>query len=113
MTPQLLKSGVTDALVELLKPIQADFQASSEWQEIEKKAYPPAEPEKKKKKPKDKGSRYPGGTAKGSTEKQLTDAQVKAQPDGSVEGPGMVKVALGEGIEEAMEKLDVDANHVR
>ncbi|GAM86608.1 hypothetical protein ANO11243_046220 [Dothideomycetidae sp. 11243] len=71
LTPQLLKNGVTAALNEILKPIQAAFQASTEWQEIEKKAYPPPE-QKKKKEKKDKGSRHPGA--------------VKVQPDGRVEG---------------------------
>lgn len=63
LTPQLLKAGVTAALNELLAPIQAEFQASQEWQEIEKQAYPPAEPGKKGKKVKDKGTRHPGATA--------------------------------------------------
>jgi len=64
LTPQLLKASVTAALNELLAPIQAEFQASQEWQEIEKQAYPPAEPEKKtKKKVKDKGTRHPGAAA--------------------------------------------------
>ncbi|KAL2367357.1 tyrosyl-tRNA synthetase [Blastomyces gilchristii SLH14081] len=64
LTPQLLKAAVTTALNKLLAPVQAAFQANPDWQEVEKKAYPPPpEPEKKKKKPKDKGSRYPGGGA--------------------------------------------------
>ncbi len=63
LTPQLLKSAVTTALTELLAPCQKEFLASKEWQEIEKAAYPPAEPEKKKKKVKDKGTRHPGAMA--------------------------------------------------
>lgn len=94
LTPQLLKGAITKALVDLLMPIQTEFKASSEWQEVEKKAYPPAEPAKKKKTPKDKGSRYPGA--------------VTAQPDGSVEGPGKETVDVGTGAEEALEKLDVN-----
>lgn len=94
LTPQMLKASVTKALVDLLTPIQAEFLSSKEWQEIEKKAYPSQEPVKKKKAPKDKGSRYPGG--------------VKAQPDGSVEGPGKESVEVGTGAEEAMSNLDVD-----
>ena len=63
LTPQLLKSGVIEALNKLLAPVQAEYQATPAWQAIEKKAYPPAEPLKKpKKQPKDKGSKYPGGT---------------------------------------------------
>jgi tyrosyl-tRNA synthetase len=94
LTPQLLKGAVTKALVDLLTPIQAEFQASAEWQEVEKRAYPPAEPVKKKKTPKDKGSRYPGA--------------VKAKPDGSVEGPCKETVEVGTDAEEAMSRLDVD-----
>lgn len=62
LTPQILKPAVTEALIGLLEPIRAEFEASSEWQEIEKKAYPSTKPEdkKKKKEKKDKGSRYPG-----------------------------------------------------
>ncbi|KAL1979205.1 hypothetical protein VTN96DRAFT_6508 [Rasamsonia emersonii] len=97
LTPQLLKAAVTEALNNLLAPIQEEFQASKEWQEVEKKAYPPPpEPEKKKKKPKDKGSRYPGGKG-----------PVTAQPDGSVEGKDADKVSVGEDAREAMEKLAV------
>ncbi|KAI1491725.1 hypothetical protein F5X96DRAFT_630157 [Biscogniauxia mediterranea] len=58
LTPQLLKPAVAKVLIELTAPIQAAFQASPEWQEITQRAYPP--PEKKVKKVKDKGSRYPG-----------------------------------------------------
>ena len=74
LTPQLLKAGVTAALNELLAPIQAEFLANEEWQEVEKQAYPPAEPEKKKKKVKDKGTRHPG-----------TAAQVNGVPEEKVE----------------------------
>jgi tyrosyl-tRNA synthetase len=94
LTPQLLKGAVTKALVDLLTPIQAEFQASAEWQEVEKRAYPPAEPVKKKKTPKDKGSRYPGA--------------VKAKPNGSVEGPCKETVEVATGADEAMSRLDVD-----
>jgi tyrosyl-tRNA synthetase len=59
LTPQLLKAAVSDALVDLMAPIQEAFQASKEWQEIALKAYPP--PEKKVKKEKKLGTRYPGG----------------------------------------------------
>jgi tyrosyl-tRNA synthetase len=96
LTPQLLKSGAADALVDLLAPIQADFQASKEWQEIEKKAYPPAEPAKKKKTPKDKGSKYPGAS------------NVSTKPDGTLEGEGKEEVEIGLGAEEAMSNLDIN-----
>lgn len=96
LTPQLLKSGVSAALVDILGEIQEEFQNNKEWQEIEKKAYPPPpEPEKKKKKVKDKGSRHPG------------TGKVVAQPDGSVEGADKTKVSVGESVEKAMEKMEV------
>ncbi|KAJ9608769.1 Tyrosine--tRNA ligase cytoplasmic [Cladophialophora chaetospira] len=96
LTPQLLKGGASDALVDLLAPIQEEFKASPDWQEIEKKAYPPAEPAKKKKQPKDKGSKYPGGT-------------VAAKPDGSVEGEGKAKVDVGKSAEKAMSNLAINS----
>lgn len=99
LTPQLLKGAVTKALVDILTPIQAEFLASPEWREVEKKAYPPAEPAKKKKTPKDKGSRYPGA--------------VKANPDGSVDGPGKETVEVGSGAEEAMSRLEVNGGGMR
>ncbi len=96
LTPQLLKAGTTTALVDLLAPIQAEFQSSQEWQEVEKKAYPPTEPVKKKKQPKDKGSRYPGG------------GNIKSKPDGTVEGENTQEVEVGRNAEEAMAKLAVN-----
>ncbi|KIY01602.1 uncharacterized protein Z520_03154 [Fonsecaea multimorphosa CBS 102226] len=96
LTPQLLKAGAATALVELLAPIQAEFQASPEWQEIEKKAYPPPEPAKKKKQPKDKGSRYPGAS------------NVTSKPDGSIEGEGKEEVEVGKTAEQAMSNLDIN-----
>lgn len=50
---------MTKALNEIMAPIQAEYQASKEWQEITLKAYPPPEPAKKVKKVKDKGTRHP------------------------------------------------------
>lgn len=43
-----------------MAPIHEAYQASPEWQEITLKAYPPPVAQKKQKKVKDKGSRYPG-----------------------------------------------------
>ena len=80
----------------MLEPIQADFQASKEWQDIETKAYPPPVQVKKEKKVKDKGSRHPGA-AKG----------VESKPDGHVEGEGEQKVNLADSAIKAMENLDV------
>lgn len=96
LTPQLLKAGAADALVELLAPIQQEFQSSTEWQEIEKKAYPPAEPAKKKKQPKDKGSRYPGA------------GSLKTNADGSIQGAGKESLEVGKSADEALSKLDLN-----
>ncbi|KAI9803846.1 MAG: hypothetical protein M1825_001726 [Sarcosagium campestre] len=104
LTPQLLKSAVTTALVDLLAPIQADFQASPEWQKIEKSAYPPAVEEKKKKKPKDKGSKYPGGGTGGAG----TGKDVEVKADGSVEGKGKDEVNLMTKATDALAALDVE-----
>ena len=93
LTPQLLKSGASAALVDLLAPIQVEYQNSPEWQEIEKKAYPPP-PEKQKKKPKNKGTRFPGNVA--------------AKPDGSVEGKDKDQVDVGHNAAEAMSNLAVN-----
>lgn len=60
LSPQDLKIGVTDAINELLKPLREDFLSSAEFQEIERKAYPPPVEKKKVKKEKKLGSRYPG-----------------------------------------------------
>ena len=96
LTPQLLKSGVAAALIKVLAPIQAEFQASKQWQEVEKNAYPPPESAKKdKKKPKDKGSRYPGTPPVG----------VSSKPDGSVEGPDKEKIDVGEEVNNVLDKL--------
>ncbi|KAJ5784569.1 tyrosyl-tRNA synthetase [Penicillium pulvis] len=60
LTPQLLKPAVAAGLVSLMAPIQAAYEASPEWQEITLRAYPPPVVQKKVKKVKDKGSRFPG-----------------------------------------------------
>lgn len=46
-----------------MTPIQEAYQASPDWQAITATAYPPPVVEKKQKKVKDKGSRYPGAGA--------------------------------------------------
>ena len=109
LQPQCLKPAVTEALLELLAPIRAEFEASSEWQEVERRAYPaPAAPEKKKKKEKNLGSRFPGKPeAQGKTEAQQGNA-VEARPDGSVTGKGATETSVGGDTEEAMGKLSVE-----
>ena len=96
MTPQLLKPAVTNALLELLAPIQEEFQKSHEWQEIASKAYPIAEVKKKEKKAKNLGSRYPGAVA-----------NVKTKPDGHVEGEDGQGTNLANGVNEAIQNLEL------
>ena len=76
MTPQLLKPAVAEALIELTAPIRAAYDASPEWQDVILNAYPPPVDQKKKKKPKDKGSRYPGAGS-GKTADQEKSAEVE------------------------------------
>lgn len=95
LTPQILKPAVTDALNNLLAPIQSAFKASEEWQKIEKDAYPPP-PEKKKKEKKDKGSRHPGA--------------VKVQADGHVEGKNAQEVSVGKDVKDALQNLSMDGS---
>ena len=104
LTPQLLKSGVSAALTELLKPIQGEFQASAEWQEVEKKAYPPPEVKKKEKKVKDKGSRHPGAAK---------PKAVEALPNGQIEGEQKDQVNLALGAEAAMKNLDIKSSETK
>ncbi|KAI8938959.1 hypothetical protein NX059_004809 [Plenodomus lindquistii] len=96
LIPQDLKPAVTDALNKLLEPVQAEFQATKAWQEVEQKAYPPPPAEKKKeKKKKDKGTFHP--------------RKVEVKPDGHVEGEEKSKVDVGEKVgEEAVESLTLE-----
>lgn len=92
---------MANAIIALLEPIQAEFQASQEWQDVEKKAYPPPEVKKKDKKVKDKGSKHPGA-----------GKAVAIKPDGHVEGQQKDGVNLASGAEAAIENLSIknDAN---
>ena len=65
LAPPDLKLGVTEYVNELLEPIRKEYESNPEYQEANKKGYPVAVPEKTKKakKPKNKGTRYPGGGA--------------------------------------------------
>ncbi|KAJ4303385.1 Tyrosine--tRNA ligase cytoplasmic [Kalmusia sp. IMI 367209] len=98
LTPQILKPAVTEALIQLLAPVQKEFQADEKWKEIETKAYPPPPTEKKKeKKKKDKGTGYPGAK------------KVEAKPDGHVEGADKAEVDVGvDGGAKAVEKLGLE-----
>ncbi|KAJ5625244.1 tyrosyl-tRNA synthetase [Penicillium lagena] len=100
LTPQLLKPAVSTALNRLLAPISAEFQASTDWQEVEKKAYPVEAPkEKKQKQKKDKGSRHPGAGAKPS----------EVQADEGKDLPTQAtKEDVGASAADAMEKMSVN-----
>ena len=95
----MLKPAASDALIELLKPIQDEFQKSEEWKDIEKKAYPPPPAKKKEKKVKNLGTRFPGATK-----------EVEAKPDGHVEGNSKSQIELAKNSEEAMQNLDIKSN---
>ena len=115
MTPQDLKSGVTDALNALLEPIRQEFANSAEFQKAFDLAYP--KPEKKVKKVKDKGSKYPGANPNIKIAKQGEDVVVSdgitenIVPNGqgiSSEGQSKGQVlTVGKGIEDALNELDV------
>ncbi|EGU82227.1 tyrosyl-tRNA synthetase [Fusarium oxysporum f. sp. raphani 54005] len=70
LTPQDLKAAVTKGFQELMSPIQAEFEASKEWQEVTLKAYPP--PVKKEKKVKNRGTRFPGAKGGDNAEAEVT-----------------------------------------
>lgn len=64
LNPADLKSGVAAAINELLAPLRKLFAEDPEFQEALEKGYPaPKVAEKKVKKKKDRGSRYPGAPA--------------------------------------------------
>lgn len=82
LAPPDLKTGVSDAINELLEPIRKEFESNPEFQAALANGYPEVVPQstKKAKKPKNKGTKYPGGS----------------QQDKKTEG----------AVEEASEKLD-------
>lgn len=62
LAPPDLKTGVSDIINKLLAPIREEFAKNPDFQEAEAKGYPAAvQKTKKAKKPKNKGTRYPGG----------------------------------------------------
>jgi tyrosyl-tRNA synthetase len=94
----MLKPAVTEALIQLLAPVQEAFQADSKWKDIERQAYPPPPAEKKKeKKKKDKGTGHPGAK------------KVEAKPDGHVEGADKATVDIGADVgAQAIEGLQLE-----
>jgi hypothetical protein len=115
LTPQDLKLGVTTALNALLEPIRQEFANSPEFQESLDLAYP--KPEKKAKKVKEKGSKYPGKNPNMKTAEE--GAQVLAEEgiaeditaNGQGTGSGGQSKAqiqsVGNGVEDALDKLNV------
>lgn len=88
---------------ELLEPIRAEFNASTEWQEIALKAYPVEVAAPKVKKQKNLGD--PAKRAAAAAKK----AGVTTNPDGSVEGVNAEQVTVGPNTTaESLEKLDVN-----
>lgn len=84
LSPPDLKIGVTAAINKLLAPIREEFASNPEFQEAAKKGYPVEVKAKKTKKPKNKGTRYPGAQRKEQTEtksKEMTVEKVTEQLD--------------------------------
>ena len=76
--------------------MQQEFKSSPKWQAIEAKAYPRPEVKKKEKKPKNLGTKFPGGK------------NIKAQPDGHIEGEGKEKLNLAQGADDALQSLSIE-----
>jgi tyrosyl-tRNA synthetase len=70
LTPQLLKAAVTRGLTDILAPVHAKFASDKEWQDVALLAYKPAEPAKKVKKVKDRGTGNPRAAANGELGKK-------------------------------------------
>ncbi|WWD17428.1 phosphoribosylaminoimidazolesuccinocarboxamide synthase [Kwoniella shandongensis] len=104
--PGDLKTGVQDALIQLLEPIRKMFDEDKEWQEIERQAYPdsslaPAKPEEKKVKKKDVRSKPPTEEERAALraakeQEKAAKAAAKASNEGTqppVPAPGTIKPA--------------------
>lgn len=76
LAPPDLKIGVADAINELLEPIRKEYESNTEWQTAHTNGYPEVVPEttKKAKKPKNKGTKYPGAS---NQEPKSTDGAVE------------------------------------
>ncbi|KAI0015671.1 tRNA synthetases class I-domain-containing protein [Xylariomycetidae sp. FL0641] len=93
LTPQLLKAALTKALNELLAPIQAEYQASEEWQKIAELAYPPEKKAEKVKKVKDKGDPAKIEAAKAArAAKAAAEQAAKAGAETASQGVEALKV---------------------
>ena len=87
LAPPDLKLGVTEYVNKLLEPIRKEYESNPDYQEADKKGYPVAVPEKTKKakKPKNKGTRYPGGGASKPPAAASTDSAEIAKKEDKVE----------------------------
>ncbi|KAG7662736.1 TYS1 [[Candida] subhashii] len=87
LAPPDLKSGVADKINELLAPIRADYESNQEFQDAQKNGYPVEKPkqEKKVKKVKNKGSKYPGATKSQEEPQPEKQTEVPVVANGNVE----------------------------
>ncbi|KAK4687343.1 phosphoribosylaminoimidazole-succinocarboxamide synthase, partial [Tremellales sp. Uapishka_1] len=102
--PLDLKNGVTDALVTLLSPIRAAFDADPEWNEAERLAYPdttPAAVPAKTKAPKAERSNKPPTEEERAVLKAKKDAEKKAKADAKAAAEGIRPAALEQSSKEA------------
>lgn len=82
LAPPDLKIGVSDAINELLEPVRKEFESNPEFQAAHANGYPEAVPQapKKAKKPKNKGTKYPGGNKQDKeTEGAVKEASEKLE----------------------------------
>jgi len=115
LTPQDLKLGVTNALNALLEPIRQEFANTPEFQTAFDLAYP--KPQKKTKKVKDKGSKYPGNkpnmkttneTADGhASERIAKDSIANDQVAGSVGQIEKQVQSAEKGVGDALKRMNV------
>lgn len=89
LTPQTLKPAVSRALNELMAPIRDEFDASTDWQELAERAYPPEKKVVKEKKQKGRGTMFPGGGAAAANKDKKAQQkgegeEAKAPADGAV-----------------------------
>lgn len=86
LAPPDLKTGVADAINELLEPIRKEYEASPDYQEACTKGYPQVTPgtTKKAKKPKNKGTKYPGTQPQTKTTSEEVEETSKKLEDAAL-----------------------------
>ncbi|KAG9245651.1 tRNA synthetases class I-domain-containing protein [Calycina marina] len=80
LTPQLIKAALTTHLNDLLAPIQAEYQASQDFQEVHAQAYPVVEVKKVVKQKKDKGDPVLRAAAAEERKRKAAEAVAAADP---------------------------------